>query len=225
VCSTAADVLVPALELVELGLLLVELGERELLDLELVRTRGAAQLRRMMARTSSREPTGNVLLHGLPGHPLHPPLTDATIGMFVLSSALAVIGAAGWITDAAGKACWLALIAGLVVAVPTAATGFADWVRLEWGSARWRTATLHLTAMVSAVLLYALAAWLQYDGYRHGDVTTGGLVFSLAGLFALTAGGWLGGAIVFVHGVRVLAADDPDRQDDHADSQITTTGR
>ena len=147
-----------------------------------------------------------MLLHGLPGHPLHPPLTDATIGMLVLASALAVIGAVGWIEDAAGKGCWLALIGGLVVAVPTAATGFADWIRLEWGSARWRTASLHLTAMVTAVVLYAVAAWLQHDGFRDGEVTTGGLVFSLAGLVALTTGGWLGGAIVFVHGVRVLPA-------------------
>jgi hypothetical protein len=30
---------------------------------------------------------GDVLVHGLPGHPLHPPLTDATIGMFVLAPA------------------------------------------------------------------------------------------------------------------------------------------
>jgi uncharacterized membrane protein len=155
-----------------------------------------------------RRPAGDVLVHGLPGHPLHPPLTDATIGMFVLATALAVIGAAGAIEEAAGKACWLALIGGLVVAVPTAATGFADWLRLEWGSPPWRTATLHLTAMVSAVVLFALAAWLQYDGYQRGDVETGGLIFSLAGFVALTAGGWLGGTIVFVHGVRVLARDD-----------------
>ena len=150
-----------------------------------------------------------MLVHGSPGHPLHPPLTDATIGMFALATALAVIGAAGAIEEPAGKACWLALIGGLIVAVPTATTGFADWVRLEWGSARWRTATLHLTAMVIAVSLFAVAAWLQHPGYQHGDVTAGGLGFSVGGMVALTAGGWLGGALVFVHGVRVLAAGAP----------------
>jgi uncharacterized membrane protein len=174
-------------------------------------------------RTSGR--WADALLHGLPGHPLHPPLTDATIGMLVLASALAVLGTAGALDDAAGRACWLALIGGLAVAVPTAATGFADWVRLEWGSARWRTATLHLAAMSTAVVLYAVAAWLQHPGYRHGDVTTGGLVFSLAGLAALTAGGWLGGAIVFVHGVRVVAAEAAPRPADPARTDQTTTIR
>jgi uncharacterized membrane protein len=155
-------------------------------------------------------PGGRVMLgrlfHGLPGHPLHPPLTDATIGMLVLASGLSVIGALDWISDPAGKGAWLALVAGLIVAAPTAVTGFADWLTLDWGSAVWRTATLHLGAMVTAVCLYGVAAWLQWDGYHAGTVTTGGLVFSLLGLVALTAGGWLGGAIVFVHGVRVQAA-------------------
>jgi uncharacterized membrane protein len=151
-----------------------------------------------------RSSKAGVALRGLPGHPLHPPLTDATIGMFVLAAGLAVIGSLGGIEDAAGKGCWLALIGGLIVAVPTATTGFADWIRLEWGSDRWRTATLHMTAMVSAVVLFALAAWLQHRGYQRGDVTTGGLVFSVLGLVALTAGGWLGGTLVFVHGLRVI---------------------
>src|SRR3954452_21336220 len=163
-----------------------------------------------MDRTTRPRPSASVVLHGLPGHPLHPPLTDATIGMFVLAAGLAVLGAAGAIEDAAGKACWLALIGGLIVSAPTAATGFADWVRLEWGGARWRAATLPLTAMVTAVFLFAVAAWLQHDGYRSGDVTTGGLIFTLAGLVALTAGGWLGGALVFVHGLRVTAAPEPE---------------
>jgi uncharacterized membrane protein len=150
---------------------------------------------------------GATALHGLPGHPLHPPLTDATIGMFVLAAGLAVLGALGGVTDAAAKGCWLALIGGLIVALPTAATGFADWIQLDWGSPRWRTATAHLTAMLTAVALFAVAAWLQHAGYRRGDVTAGGLIFSVAGLVVLTTGGWLGGSLVFVHGVRVLGEE------------------
>jgi uncharacterized membrane protein len=147
-----------------------------------------------------------VFVRGLPGHPLHPPLTDATIGMFVLASALAIIGKAGGVELAAAKGMWLALIGGLIAAVPTALSGLVDWLSIEWGSARWRTATFHLTANVSAVALFALAAWRQYDGYQNGHVTTGGLILTLCGAVLLTVGGWLGGSLVFVHGTRVLAA-------------------
>jgi uncharacterized membrane protein len=145
------------------------------------------------------------LLHGLPGHPAHPPLTDATIGMFVVASGLALLGKLDVAPGKVGPAAWLAVIGGLIVAAPTAVTGFADWLQIEWGweNPIWRTATIHLSAMVSSVVLYAIAAWLQWPGYRDGDVTTGGLVLALTGFVALTTGGWFGGAIVFVHGMRV----------------------
>jgi uncharacterized membrane protein len=145
----------------------------------------------------------NQLLHGPPGHPAHPPLTDATIGMFVLAAGLAVLGKLSIAPDKLGPAAWLAVIGGLIVAAPTAVTGFADWITIEWGSPRWKTATIHLSAMVTAVALFALAAWLQWPGYQDGSVTTGGLVLALAGFCALTAGGWFGGKVVFVHAMRV----------------------
>jgi uncharacterized membrane protein len=143
------------------------------------------------------------LIRGRPGHPSHPPLTDATIGMFVLGAGLAVLGKAGVAEGKLGPAAWLALIGGLAVAAPTAVTGFADWVGIEWGTPLWRTATIHLSAMVTAVALFGVAAWLQWPGYRDGGVTTGGLVLALGGLVTLAVGGWYGGAVVFVHGMRV----------------------
>jgi uncharacterized membrane protein len=177
----------------------------------------------MNARTNRRINPSS-LVRGLPGHPLHPPLTDVTIGMFVLAAGLAIIGKAGGIELAAGKAMWLALLGGLIAAVPTALTGMVDWLLIEWGSDRWRTATMHLTAMVSAVTLFALAAWRQYPGYQHGHVTSAGLVLTLFATCVLVFGGWLGGALVFVHGTRVLNAP-PDASEDLSTSESVTTIR
>jgi len=114
-----------------------------------------------------------------------------------------VLGKLSVAPEKLGPGAWLAVTGGLVVAGPTAVTGFADWIGIEWGSPVWKTATIHLSAMVTAVALFGIAAWLQWPGYRDGTVTTGGLVLVLAGLCALTAGGWFGGKIVFVHGMRV----------------------
>jgi uncharacterized membrane protein len=157
----------------------------------------------MDAAAGSRSKT-DAVLHGLPGHPLHPPLTDATIGMFVLAAGLAIVGYAGGAEQSTSKGMWLALIGGLIAAVPTALTGLVDWLSIEWGSRRWRTATWHLCVMITAVGLFALAAWRQHPGYRHGDVTTAGLALTLGGAVVLVVGGWLGGSLVFVHGTRVL---------------------
>jgi uncharacterized membrane protein len=96
-----------------------------------------------------------------------------------------------------------------------------DWLSIEWGSPRWRTATAHLTAMVSAVVLFALAAWRQYHGYQHGHVTTAGLILTVCGAVVLTVGGWLGGSLVFVHGTRVIAAPAIDQpQEPHAAPEL-----
>jgi uncharacterized membrane protein len=57
-------------------------------------------------------------------------------------------------------------------------------------------------------MLFALAAIFQYDGYHDGSVKTAGLVFTVVGYIVMAVGGWLGGTIVFVHGMLVLAQPD-----------------
>ena len=143
------------------------------------------------------------LLHGLPGHPVHPPLTDATIGAYTVATVLAVLGAFGVAEDRMATGWWLALIVGLVVNAPTSITGLLDWREIPRGTALRRTATTHLVIMVGAALLFGLAALVGYDGYSDGEIRALPLVLTLGGFGFLTAGGWIGGSIVFVHGMRV----------------------
>jgi uncharacterized membrane protein len=144
------------------------------------------------------------LLRGFPGHPLHPPLTDATIGAYTAAAILGVLSVLGVSETNTATAWWLALVVALVVTVPTALTGFVDWLGIEWGTPVWRTATWHLFSMVTATVIFLIAALVGHAGYGDGEVTTGALVLNLIGFAALTLGGWLGGSVVFVHGMRVL---------------------
>ena len=150
------------------------------------------------------------LLRGFPGHPLHPPLTDATIGTYTVATILGVLSALG-VSDAnTAHAWWLALVVGLVVTVPTALTGLADWLTIERGTPLFRTATTHLLAMVTATVLFLIAALVGHSGYVDAEVNGGGLTLTILGWLMLTLGGWLGGSIVFVHGMRVLnLVDEP----------------
>jgi uncharacterized membrane protein len=150
------------------------------------------------------------LVKGLPGHPLHPPLTDATIGIYTAATAFGVLSAVGVSERNMAIAWWLALVLGLIVTVPTALTGLIDWLSITWGSPLWRTATLHLLAMVTATVFFLLAAIFGHGGYVDGDVTSGSMILNLIGFGLLTFGGWLGGTVVFVHGMRVLnLVDEP----------------
>jgi uncharacterized membrane protein len=150
------------------------------------------------------------LVRGFPGHPTHPPLTDATIGAYTVAFVLAIADATGAVDKNAARGWWLALIVGLIANAPTATTGFIDWISITWGTPLWRTATAHMASMVTATTLFGLAAIFGHDGYTHGDVTAGPFVLTLLGFAALTLGGWLGGTVVYVHGMRVLnLVDEP----------------
>jgi uncharacterized membrane protein len=167
------------------------------------------------------------LYRGTPGHPLHPPLTDATIGAYTFATAAALMDVLGITDSAAANGWWLALIVGLVVSAGAAVTGLLDWLTITRGTPLFRTATAHMIAMVAATVLFAVAAVTGHARYDEGVVEAVPFVFTLLGFGTLTLGGWLGGTIVFVHGMRVLnlveepasraASPIPDREEEQAE--------
>jgi hypothetical protein len=67
-----------------------------------------------------------------------------------------------------------------------------------------------MTSMLTATVFFLIAALVGHSGYTHGAVEAGPFVLTLVGFGFLTVGGWIGGAIVFVYGMRVLSlADEP----------------
>jgi uncharacterized membrane protein len=162
------------------------------------------------------------LVRGLPGHPIHPPLTDATIGIYTFAMIAALADVLGISDNAATLGWWLALVTGLIVTVPTALTGLADWLTIERGTQLWRTATSHLVAMVAATVFFLLAALTGKNSFDVGNVAATPFVLTLVGYGLMALGGYLGGAIVFVHGMRVQnlvdepagrAAPNPEREE------------
>lgn len=144
------------------------------------------------------------LYRGTPGHPLHPPLTDATIGIYTFAAVAAVLSKLGLFEEEAAQGWTLALIVGLVVSGPTALTGFADWVRITRGTPLFRTATAHMIAMLAATAVFLIAIGAGYSDGIDGAVPDGAFILTLIGFGVLTVGGWLGGSVVFHYGMRVL---------------------
>ena len=144
------------------------------------------------------------LVKGMPGHPTHPPLTDATIGIYSFALIAALADVLGISTNAATHGWWLALLTGLIVTAPTAFTGLLDWLEITWGTPMWRTATLHMASMLTATVFFALAAIFGHDSFNEGNVDAVDFILTAVGFGFLTLGGWLGGSVVYVHGMRVL---------------------
>jgi uncharacterized membrane protein len=135
-------------------------------------------------------------------------MTDGAIGAYTAATVLACLGAAGVAEEALAKGWWITLLVGLGFGLLAAVTGLVDWLSITRGTPLWRTATTHMAVMILATLFFAASAIVGFAGYDDGEIGGGALVLVLCGFVALTAGGWIGGAIVFVHGMRVLGLPD-----------------
>lgn len=154
-------------------------------------------------------------LRGWSGKPLHPPLTDIPVGAYLLVAVFDLISAIGhdetWARDFY-RAASFTLIAGAVVSVFTALTGFWDWLRsTEPGTQARRTANAHALTMVTVTVLVLANIAVRVFAYWD-EPSTPGIVLALslvaAGLTAL--GGTLGGTLAFDYGFNVeTAGDDP----------------
>ena len=143
------------------------------------------------------------LVRGFPGHPSHPPLTDATIGAYAFATVAAVLDVTGIAEENGARAWWLALVVGLIFSAPTVATGLADWLTISPGTPLKRKATTHALVNAAASLLFVLAVVLGRDDYKAASLDAGPFLLTLVGFATLSIGGWIGGSLVFEHGMRV----------------------
>ena len=122
------------------------------------------------------------------GHPLHPMLTDVVIGCWTTA----------WIIDVSGserhEPVADAMVGlGVLAAVPTVLSGWADWSRQP--RSLQRVGVIHAASVAMATTAYT-ASWLAR---RRGDRRKGVRLGHL-GAAAATAGGFLGGHLAFHDG-------------------------
>jgi nitrite reductase/ring-hydroxylating ferredoxin subunit/uncharacterized membrane protein len=125
------------------------------------------------------------------GHPLHPMLTDVPIGAWTMATLLDTVGG-----TAAAPAADLLVAAGIVAAVPTAASGLNDWSDTSGPEAR--VGLLH--AMTNTVTLGLNVASLAA---RARGSRRRGRVLGLAGFGVMLTSAYLGGHLSYVLGVNI----------------------
>jgi uncharacterized membrane protein len=140
----------------------------------------------------------------LGGHPVHPMLIPFPIALWVFSLVADVIylwrGNPAWRDWIAFYALLGGIIGGALAAVP----GFIDWLSLKDREVV-KIANWHARLNVIALLIFVASFYLRTTsgaGLVGGSYTVP-FVLSVVGVILITISGWLGGEMVFRHGVAV----------------------
>jgi nitrite reductase/ring-hydroxylating ferredoxin subunit/uncharacterized membrane protein len=128
------------------------------------------------------------------GHALHPLLQLAPLGTWMSAVVLDLVGG----EDAEG-ASDLLIGTGLLAAAPTFVSGWSDYADTTMASERVRRiGIVHAAANGTGALLFAGSLKARRGGSRGR-----GKLLALAGMGAISAGGWLGGHLSYSEGVGV----------------------
>src|SRR5262249_21075366 len=129
-------------------------------------------------------------------------------------------GAARWGAGAAGSqpaatatASVITIGIGLIAAIPTIITGLVDLFGIPADAPARALGWWHLVLMSVATGMFAGTFRLQLAGYSDGKIITSALTLGIISWVLLLAGGYLGGALTFVYGVRVLNRPHTDMAD------------
>lgn len=140
------------------------------------------------------------LLHGTwpLGHPLHPAITDITIGAYTAGFALDmyfIVRGDATFEPAADFVIVVAFISSLIAIL----SGLTDW-RDTFGEEK-RTGMLHALVMVVATLGFAISIWLRYGG--AADARSLAISLSSAGWLVMLVGAFFGGEMPYGYGTQV----------------------
>jgi uncharacterized membrane protein len=132
-------------------------------------------------------------------HPLHPMLIPFPIALWIFSGICDVVYALHW-----GGALWhdmafYAMAGGLIGALVAAIPGYLDYRSLVAPVVQ-RIGRWHMIVNLSIVILFAVNLWLRTSSEAGAALP---LILSLLGIAMLGVSGWLGGELVYVHGVAV----------------------
>lgn len=136
------------------------------------------------------------------GHPVHAACSHFPMALLVLSP---LADATAWWLDE--ETFWQlgfwGLTVGIVAAIPTVLAGFVDLAKLPPGSRAASTALWHMSMMLAAVGSSTFGLVLRQGTLAAEGAMKAVMALEIAGASLLLVGGWLGGELVFRHGVGV----------------------
>ena len=131
-------------------------------------------------------------------HPIHPMLVSIPIGLWIFSLVCDIARVAGSADPAWPTVAFYTMAGGVVGALLAAVPGLIDLLSLPAGPRK--TALAHMTINLTVVGLYVINLWMRWSNPSQLEIP---FWLSLVAIGLLVISGWLGGKMVYEHGVAV----------------------
>src|SRR5438128_1666071 len=128
-------------------------------------------------------------------HPIHPMLVAIPIGLWVFSLVCDLAPFVGATSENWPIVARYTMVGGIIGALVAAVPGFIDMLALPWAVKR--IALMHMSINLTVVALYVVNVYLRMRGMESSTPVW----LSVIAIVMLLVSGWLGGKMVYVHGV------------------------
>jgi uncharacterized membrane protein len=140
-------------------------------------------------------------------HPIHPMLVPLPIGLWIFSLVCDLFHAGGSTNPTWTTVALYTMGGGIAGALLAAVPGLIDLLSLPPGPRR--TALTHMAINLTVVVLYVINFWMRLGSpERPGNL----IWLSVIAIGLLVVSGWLGGKMVYVHGIAVDTPAEPTRR-------------
>lgn len=132
-------------------------------------------------------------------HPIHPMLVPFPIGLWIFSLVSDIIYGFGWGGPLWNDIAFYTMAGGIVGGLAAAVPGLIDyWSMSDPQPAK--IAKIHMILNVAIVGLFLVNLWLRTTLAPEATLP---VILSAVGVAGLGVSGWLGGELVYVHGIGV----------------------
>jgi uncharacterized membrane protein len=139
------------------------------------------------------------------GHPLHPALVHIPVGMWPAALIFDILSRLDFGGNVMVRLSFYAIAFGLVVTALAIPSGLADWSGIKKEKPAWKIGLIHMALSLAVTALYAVNLGVRLDTFRDAArVEDLPFVLSIIGTVLLLVSAYLGGFMVYQHGVSIV---------------------
>lgn len=138
-------------------------------------------------------------------HPIHPILVHFPIATWFISTLGDI--ASLFTNEQIGWVAGVLLVIGTITALLAMVTGLIELGKIDQQSPAMKIANQHMILMMVSWSFYAVSLFLRLNGTNLGQPGAIAIIMSVTGFVFLCIAGWLGGKLVYNHGIGIRSND------------------